>query len=312
MASQGNRVQYFSWQQLSIFVLNYGWNWATKYRIEMEMWIWISPKLGVQFGSVAKTSLEVDFSLFRSIVGPQMLPCEIHRRRQHMGSWGPVVLWFNIWLQRFNMYIFSCTTWTLNDWELIQASAAPVAAKIPLKSCYFTLFPIQLGYENAENVESFGQAMMQTQRSEPWKAVPWQRGWQSQALSLLRRVQCRKMFLECICESLSLALCLGAYINTATTKIPNKLKQNKTCIHGSIAIQKHRFLVKMKVSHKLHLWFPQDFSLLLCLGSLRPLWYLSKAFPFAHLILIRVYGNGKSLPPQGSNPEKESEYSMIV
>lgn len=36
-----------------------------------------------------------------------------------------------------------------------------MAAKIPLKSCYFTFFPRQLCYENAENVESFGQAMMQ-------------------------------------------------------------------------------------------------------------------------------------------------------
>lgn len=125
------------------------------------------------------------------------------------------------------MSCFSCTAWTLNDRELIQASTAPVAAKIPLKSRYFTFFPRQLGYENAENVQSFGQAMMQTRRSEPRKAAPWQRGWQSQALSLLRRVQCRKMFLECICDSLSLALCLGAYINTAAAKIPNKLKQNK-------------------------------------------------------------------------------------
>lgn len=192
-----------------------------------------------------------------------MLPCEIQKGRQHMGSWGTAVLWFYIWLQRLNMSVFSCTAWTLNDWELIQASTAPAAAKIPLKSCYFTFFPRQLCYENAENVESFGQAMMQTERSEPQKAALWQRGWQSQALSLLRRVQCRKMFLECICDSLSLAHCLGAWINTAAAKIPNKLKQNKTSFMGALPFKSTHFPVKMKVSHKLHLWFPQDFSLAL-------------------------------------------------
>jgi len=67
-----------------------------------------------------------------------------------------------------------------------------------------------MGYENAENVESFRQAMMPTQRGEPWKAGPWQRGRQRRALSLLRRVQRRKMFLECICDSSSPSHCLGA------------------------------------------------------------------------------------------------------
>lgn len=95
-------------------------------------------------------------------------------------------------------------------------------------------------------------------------------------------------------------------------RFPISWNKIKCTFMGGLPFKSTHFPVKMKVSHKLHLWFPQDFSLLLCFGSLRPLWYLSKAFPFAHLILITVYGNGNSLPPQGSNSEKESEYSMIV
>lgn len=209
--ARGTQLQYFSWQHLNIFVLNYGWNWAMKYRTQMEMWIWISPMFGVQFGSVAKTSLELDFNLtlLKHNKSPNVTLWNSKMEAAHgkLRHYAGVIY---IWLQRFNMSVFSCTAWTLNDWELIQASTAPVAAKIPLKCCHFTFFPIQLCYENAENVESFGQAMMQTQRSEAWKAAPWPREWQSQALSLLRWVQCRKMFLECICESLSLALCLWA------------------------------------------------------------------------------------------------------
>lgn len=200
-----------------------------------------------------------------------------------------------------------------SEWLRARLSISCSCTKIPLKNCYFTLFPIQLDYENAENVESFGQAMMRTQRSEPWKAAPWQRGWQSQALSLLRWVQCRKMFLECLCESLSLALCLGVFTSILLQqRFPISWNKIKCTFMGALPFKSTDFPVKMKVSHKLHLWFPQDFSLLLCFGSLRPLWYLSKAFTFAHLILIMVYGNGNSLPPQGSNSEKESEYSMIV
>lgn len=85
---------------------------------------------------------------------------------------------------------------------------------------------------------------------------------------------------------------------------PMSWNKTKHAFTGALLFKSTHFPVKMKVSHKLHLWFPQDFSLLLCFGSLRPLWYLSKAFPFAHLILITVYGNGNSLPPQGSNFEK--------
>lgn len=36
------------------------------------------------------------------------------------------------------MSVFSCNAWPLNDWELIQTTTAPVAAKIPLKSCYLS------------------------------------------------------------------------------------------------------------------------------------------------------------------------------
>lgn len=213
-----------------------------------------------------------------------------------MGGWGM----FHIWLQRFGMSVFSCDAWPWDDWELIQTPTAPVTGKIPLKS-YLPFLP------NPDNWIIRMQKMWRylgkwwwKHRGESWQAAPWQRGRQSWALSLLRRVQCRKMFLECICDSSSQAHCPGASINTAVAKIPNELKQNKTCIHGSIATQGQALPVKMKVSHKLHLQFSRDFSLLLCFGSLRPLWYLSKAFPFAHLIFITVYGNGDSSPPKAA------------
>ena len=58
-----------------------------------------------------------------------------------MGGWGTVLLWFYLWLQRFNTSVFSWNAQPLNDWDLIQTSTAPVAAKIPLKSCYLIFLP---------------------------------------------------------------------------------------------------------------------------------------------------------------------------
>lgn len=71
-------------------------------------------------------------------------------------------------------------------------------------------------------------------------------------------------------------------------RFPMSWNKTKHAFTGTLPFKSTHFPVKMKVSF----------------GSLRPLWYLSKAFPFAHLILITVYGNGNSLPPQGSNFEK--------
>lgn len=159
-----------------------------------------------------------------------------------MGGWGTAILCVYIWLQRFNVCFF------LSCLALERLRAHPnvncsCGSKNPLEELlsHFSPQSRQLGYENAENVELLRQAGMQTQRGEPRKAAPWQRGRQSRALSLLRRVQHRKMFLECVCDSSSQAHCPGASINTAAAKIPNELKQNKTRIHGNIAIQEHAF-----------------------------------------------------------------------
>lgn len=157
----------------------------------------------------------------------------------------------------------------------------------------------QLAYENAKNAEAFRQ-LLRKQSSEPRTA---KRGRRSRALSLLWGVQHRKMFLDWVCDQ-SPGTWPSSWDQYRCSQGSQRAEAQQNTLTGALPLESTHFPVKMKVSRKLHLWFPRDFSLSLCFGSLRPLWYLSKAFPLAHLILITVYGNGNSVPPQGSNFER--------
>lgn len=264
-------------------------------------------KFSVPHVSTTKISLELDFNLnfsegWRDF--SQKLPCKKEKRRQRAQGWGTATLSFYIRLQRYNMSGFSCNAWPCN-WMTASLSRHQLLLwqhKSPCRVVISDCSQIQTttGLWECQKCRGIQAIAAKTKQ----RATDGEEGTTKQGTVAAVRSSAQKNVPGLGLRSVPRRVARQLGSIPLQPGFPASWSTTKHALTGALPLESTHFPVKMKVSRKLHLWFPRDFSLSLCFGSLRPLWYLSKAFPLAHLILITVYGNGNSVPPQGSNFER--------
>lgn len=170
-----------------------------------------------------------------------MLLCEIQKGRQHMGSWGTVELWFGIWLQRFNMLFFL----VLLDSEWLSAHPSINCSRGSKNPPAVLLLHFPPPYNWVMRMQK-----MWSHLGKQWckhKEVSPGRQRCGRGDDKARHCHCwdgfraEKCFWNAYVNPCPWLFGWELNINTAAAKIPNKLKQNKTRIHGRIAIQEHTF-----------------------------------------------------------------------
>lgn len=193
-----------------------------------------------------------------------MLLCEIQKGRQHMGSWGTVELWFGIWLQRFNMLFFL----VLLDSEWLSAhpsiNCSRGSKNPPAELLLHFPPPHTIGWwecrkcgviwaSNDANTKKWaleGSAVAEGM-TKPGTVT-------AEMGSGQKNVSGMHMWI----------LVPGSLVGNLTSillqqRFPISWNKIKRAFMGELPFKSTHFPVKMKVSHKLHLWFPQDFSLAL-------------------------------------------------
>lgn len=191
-----------------------------------------------------------------------MLPCEIQKGRQHMGSWGTVVLWFYIWLQRFNVcfFLYCLDSEWLSAHPSINCSCGsknpPAELLLHFFSPYNWVMRMQkmwshLGKQWCKHKVSPGRQRRGRGDDKARHCHCWD-GFRAEKCFWNAYVNpCPLLF---VWELTSILL---------QQRFPISWNKIKRAFMGALPFKSTHFPVKMKVSHKLHLWFPQDFSLAL-------------------------------------------------
>lgn len=178
-----------------------------------------------------------------------------------MKSWGTVVLYLtaNIWC-----VFFSCNAWPLNDWELIQASTAPVAAKISLKSYLIFLPSPDNWVTRTQNTRSYlGKRWCKHKEASPRRQRCGREGDKAGRCHCWDELSAEECFRNAYVIPHPALIVREFRSIGQQQKFPTSWNKPKHALRGALPFKSTHFPVKMKVSHKLHLSFPQDFSLVL-------------------------------------------------